>query len=167
MTTRFSSVETSELPEAAISWMRVGCPTAPRLSLRECRQRFGSGITAEGALAGDHLVEHGHRKQRCRCANRQPIRGLVPAPYSRPCPSPYRLRLGSWSASGHWIPTLHPAHWRQLGQAEIENFDAAFAGKKNVFRIQVAMDDVLVVRRQDFVGTKFCACGEHLGCGQL
>ncbi len=37
----------------------------------------------------------------------------------------------------------------QLGQAEIEDFDAAFAGDEDVFGFQIAMDDALVMRSSE------------------
>ena len=39
----------------------------------------------------------------------------------------------------------------QLGQAEVQNLDAAVGGDEEVLRLQVAMDDALLVRRRQAV----------------
>ena len=60
---------------------------------------------------------------------------------------------------------------RQLGEAEVEDLDAAVRGDEEILGFQVAVDDALVVRRREAVGdltasTRRALRGEQLAAGE-
>ena len=77
---------------------------------------------------------------RASTARRAPAR----APCSRPCRAPCRV--------GRRAPRIRASDPRRAsaatrGEAEVEDLDAAVGGEEDVLRLQVAMDDALLVRR--------------------
>ena len=124
----------------------------PRRLLRhDADDEVGDIVAGKGALAGEHLEEH--------AAERPDVGAFV----DRLALRLLRAHVGG-GPDDHAQPAGHRGHRRRqrrvrralvghrLGEAEIEDLDAVVGRELDVGRLQVAMDDPLLVRRVERLG---------------
>ena len=99
----------------------------------------------ESALAGNHLVQN-----RAEGKNVRPRIGRLSSHLFRRHVAGRahdQARFG-YAVDGRRIGTAHGFRTSQLGQAEVQNLHSTIAGDEQIFRLQVAMHDALLVRRR-------------------
>ena len=125
------------------------------LALHHFRQRVRDVFALERALPGQHLVQDEPRRPRCRHACRRPCLAPARATCTRPCPritpacviAERRERRRVASARRLAVDWLD-----RLRQAEVEHLHRAVGADLDVRRLEIAMDDALLVRRFERLG---------------
>jgi len=116
-----------------------------RIVAKDGRHRLGGRVATERALAGQHLVEHGAECEEIRAR----VSGLPAHLLRRHVPDGAQCDAGL----GHGRHRLARARRRRrvARQAEVEDLHAAVAHEEEVLRLQITMDDVLLVRSRQAV----------------
>jgi hypothetical protein len=120
----------------------VGHRQIKRIFFQNRRHGLAGRVAAKRAMAREHLVED--RPQREDVASR--VGGFRLDLLGRHVPE--RSHDDAWLGRGRKArDRCGSFRLRQLGQAEVEDLDAAFLRHEDVFGLQIAMDDPLLVRR--------------------
>ena len=131
--------------EAGVDFL-VGLREVRRLLRQDRRDRVGRRVAAERALTRPASRRGSSRKRRCPTAGRPACRAPAPAP----CSPSSRARR---PAACRPRPVLHvglaglAALDLQLREAEVEDLDPPVLRQEQVLRLQVPVDDPLLVRR--------------------
>ena len=120
-----------------------------RLLAHDRRHRVERVIAGEGRLAGGQLVENGAERKLIGAEIERPPVCLLGRHVADRADD--RAGIGGRHLPMHRIRVVLGRR-DQLGQTEVEDLHEAVLGDHHVFRLQVAMDDSLLVRRGEAVG---------------
>ena len=124
------------------------------LVLEDRDERVGGILPVECARPREHLVEHARRTPRCRCACRPVCRAPARATCRPPCrgSSPICVIAGDVIVGEFATLADVAGRFQRLRQAEVEHLHRAVGAHLDVRRLQVAVDDALLVRGLERVG---------------
>jgi hypothetical protein len=128
----------------------VGQREVGRILPQDRRHRVRGGVPAESAFAREHLVEDGAEREDVGSGiGRMPAHLLGRHVAERSEHDP-RLRAGGlgWHIRQRRTSRLRP---RQLGQAEVQDLQPPVLRDEEVLRLQVPVDNPLLVRRGEAV----------------
>jgi hypothetical protein len=118
---------------------------ARRIFTQDGRHRLGGRRMLKSALAGQHLIQDGAKRE-----DISPMIDQLASHHFRrhiAGRAHHRARLGFVSLSRRAVVLVYLPLLRlhQFRQAEVQNLDPAFFGDEQVLRLQVAMNDAFVV----------------------
>ncbi len=141
------------LQEPADGGRRRGRKRRPaRLGLQNCRERVGDRLSLERLAPGQHLVENGAEGPDIRPLVDGFPAGLLGRHVCRRADDDARLRGGGRERRRVGDLGRRGVPGQGLGEAEIEDLDLALRGQLHVGRLQVPVNDPLLVRGLERVG---------------
>jgi hypothetical protein len=122
-----------------------------RILFEDRGHRVRCRLTVERAASREHLVEHRPERKDVGAMIRGHPADLLRRHVAERAQDDAGLRIGRRGRQGAQ-PGQRDVGLGQLGQAEVQNLHAPVCRDEDVLRLQVAVDDALVVRRGETTG---------------
>ena len=135
------------LDDAGQRWRNVSpASEVGQIILEDRRHRVDRRVAPERTPARQHFVQHDAEGEDVRAMVSRKAAHLLRGHVADGAEDRVRRRCSPSTASPVARAGRGRVGLRELGETEVEDFDALVGGDEDVFRLQVAMDDALVVR---------------------